>query len=88
MSRIPLSHVRIQGLDVAIFHANARSNTQGGRDALLAQLTTSARAEGLRVTKSALAYRAGSGVRFHGTPDLVRYLAGSGAPSPTHQLSV
>lgn len=84
MTRIRMAHVRIQGVDCAIFEANSKDNSDAGRDEVLAELTLAARAEGLRVDKAALAF----GRRFYGTADLVRYLAGGGAYHWTHTLTV
>lgn len=84
MKKIRMAHVRIQGIDVAVFQANAADNTDSGRADVLADLTAAARAQGLRVQKSALAY----GNRFYGTPDLVRYLANGGGIRWTHTLTI
>lgn len=86
MATIDLAHVNIQGVNVAVFAANGRSNTDASRAEALAQLTARARASGLRVDKSALAYRLGSRLHFYGTPDLVRYLSQSGVPRWTHTI--
>lgn len=82
--KIRMAHVRIQGINVAVFEANARDDTDAGRARLLAELSDQARREGLRVEKAALAYRD----RFYGTPDLVQYLARAGRPRWTHTLSL
>lgn len=72
--RVELAHVRIQGVDVAVFDAKPISNSDPARQALLGQLTARARIAGLRVQKSALAYVQDGEVYFFGTPDLVAYL--------------
>ncbi len=84
MAQIRMAHVRIQGIDVGVFAANARDDTDTGRAEVLVDLTMAARAQGLRIDKAALAY----GNRFYGAPDLVRYLAGGGPFRWTHTLSV
>ena len=88
MASIQLAHLSIQGISVAVFAANGRHNTDASRAQALAELTARARNQGLRVDKSALAYRTGSRTQFYGTPDLVRYLAGSGVPRWTHRLKL
>ena len=86
---IPMAHLNIQGIDVAVFDADTRVPTQQARATLLSQLTRRARASGLRVSKSALAYRSCGRLEFYGTPDLVRYLAAAGGiPRWTHTLTV
>lgn len=82
--QIRMAHLNIQGIDVAVFDANATDGTDDGRDEVLADLTYRARQLGLRVEKSALAY----GRRYYGTPDLVRYLANNGVARWTHTLTV
>lgn len=84
MTRIRMAHLRIQGIDVAVFDANAVDNTDAGRAEVLADLTQRARRSGYRVEKSALAY----GRRFYGTPDLAHYLARNGVSRWTHVLDV
>ena len=86
MTTIQLAHVNIQGVNVAVFAANGRHNTDSSRAEALAELTARARASGLRVEKAALAYRQGSRTHYFGTPDLVRYLSKSGTPRWTHRL--
>lgn len=83
MTAFRMAHLRIRGVDVAVFAANAQSNTDSGRAEVLANLTSRARAQGLRVDKSALAY----GNRFYGTPDLVKYLVRNGVGRWTHTIA-
>ncbi len=73
--KINLAHVRIQGINCAIFDANARVGTDSERARVLADLTARARLTGLRVEKSALAFSEAGSLRFYGTRDLVNYLA-------------
>lgn len=84
---IRVAHLRIQGINCAIFAAQPRLDTEAGRNAVLAQLTHQARAAGLRVDKAALAYMQFGRPCFYGTPDLVRYLQNNGVDHWTHTLS-
>lgn len=86
--RIEMAHLQDQGINFAIFAADATNHTDTGRQALLAQLMAKARANRLRVDKAALAYREAGRTRFYGTPDLVTYLASRGVPRWTHTLDV
>jgi hypothetical protein len=86
--QIRVAHLRAQGIDFAVFDADARSRLDSDRAELLLQLTAAARANGLKVDKSALAFRQGSQTRFYGTPDLVRFLANSGILRWTHTITV
>jgi hypothetical protein len=71
-----------------VFAANGNNNTESSRADALAQLTECAREQGLRVQKSALAYRQGSRNCYYGTPDLVDYLATHGVSRWTHNIRV
>lgn len=86
--RIQMAHLRDQGIDFAIFAADAANHTNAGRQALLTQLVAKARANSLRVDKAALAHDEAGRTRFFGTPDLVKYLATRGVPMWTHTLDV
>lgn len=86
--KLNFAHVQIQGVSVAIFDAKTTTNSDSARAQLLADLTQRARASGLRVDKSALAYGQNGRLMFYGTPDLVKYLKNRGLPSWTHTLSV
>jgi len=86
--QINMAHLREQGIDFAVFDADARAQTNHARADLLAQLTIEARRSGLKVDKAALAYSHGSRIEFYGTPDLVRYLANGWTPYWTHTLTV
>lgn len=86
--RINVAHIREQGIDFVVFDADARSPSASARSALLTRLVASARSNGLKVDKAALAYRNGNSIEFWGTPDLVRFLAGAGVPSWTHTLTL
>ena len=86
--QIRVAHLRTQGIDFAVFDADATSRLDSDRAELLVRLTAEARANGLKVDKSALAFRQGSQNRFYGTPDLVRFLANNGVPRWTHTITV
>ena len=73
--KVPLAHVGIQGIDCAVFGADARIPTTQARSDLLARLAMRARASGLAVAKRALAFRQGGRLTFFGDDDLVRYLS-------------
>lgn len=83
---IKLAHLRHQGIDFAVFDADARVGTDAARREALADLVGAARAHGLKVDKAALAFREGGRTVFWGTPDLVRFLSRSGVPSWTHTI--
>lgn len=88
MTTVRLAHLHDQGIDFAVFDADASSRQRSDRSALLHRLTARARASGLSVDKSALAFETGGHVEFFGTPDLVRYLASGGVPRWTHTLTL
>lgn len=75
-------------IDFAVFDTDADSKIDSDRSALLVDLTDRARAAGLSIEKSALAYRENGRLTFYGTPDLVEYLSHKGVPQWTHYLSV
>lgn len=86
--KIEFAHLRHQGIDFAVFAADASTATNTARAKLLADLASAARRQGLKVDKAALAYRNGGRTEFFGTPDLVRFLSNTGVPSWTHTLTV
>ena len=86
--RIEMAHLRDQGINFAVFAADAANHSDTGRRALLAQLIEKAEGNNLRVDKAALAYQEAGRTRFFGTPDLVKYLASRGVPRWTHTLDV
>ena len=85
-NRIRFAHLKIQGINVAVFAADAPSRNREDRARLLASLTMRARVSGLAVSKSALAYSSCGRREYYGTPDLVRYLARSGVWRWTHTM--
>ncbi|HYU71506.1 MAG TPA: hypothetical protein VEL31_02400 [Ktedonobacteraceae bacterium] len=84
--KISMAHLRDQGIDFAVFDAEAQSHMNHDRDNLLQHLTVTARSAGLKVDKAALAFRQGNRISFYGTPDLVRYLQTAGVPRWTHTI--
>jgi hypothetical protein len=91
--QINMAHLRERStsggdINFAVFEANARSNSESARSQALAQLTMRARASGLRVDQSALAYTENGRTKFYGDKNLVQYLANSWHPTWTHKLTV
>lgn len=87
--RIQMAHLRNQGINFAVFDADARSGMDNDRSELLWDLTRRARASGLAIDRAALAFRQGGRLCFFGTPDLVRYLSSvGGVPRWTHTINV
>jgi len=91
--KINLAHIREKStsggwIDFAVFDAKATSGGNSGNDTLLAQLTAQARTDGLKIDQSALAYKQGSKIMFHGDKNLVSYLSKSGVSRWTHTVDV
>ncbi len=86
--RIEMAHLQAQGINFAVFAADANDHTSAGRQTLLSQLVAAARRYNLRVDKAALAFQEFGRIKFFGTPDLVRYLSSRGVPRWTHTLDV
>lgn len=91
--KISLAHLRehaVSGgwVNFVVFGAKATSGGDQGNGELLAQLTTKARAAGLRVDQSALVYQESGRIRYYGTPTLVNYLSKMGVPGWTHEIDV
>ena len=90
MQKINLAHIREWSttggwINFVVFDAKS---TAGNNEKLLTQLTSQARANGLQVDKSALAYATNGRLEFYGTKDLVQYLSKSGLPQWTHSINV
>ena len=85
---INFAHLRAQNIDFAVFDADAVGGTDAARNKLLAQLTDAARARGLRIQKSALAFAENGQLKFFGTPDLVEYLVNNPFIEWTHTLTI
>ena len=73
-------------VNFAVF--GAKPNLSSERDSLPYQLTMAAQRNGLRVDKSALAFRENGRNTFYGDKDLVEYLSIRGVPGWTHHLDV
>lgn len=87
--KVNLAHLQDQGIDFAVFEADAASKTEIARNQVLSQLISAARAAGLKVDKGALAFTENGRLNFFGPPDLVRYLIGRGPlPQWTHAIKV
>lgn len=90
MPQINLAHLRERStsggwINFVVFEAKS---TTGDNDGVLYDLTQAARAQGLAVDQSALAFTVGGRVRFYGDPNLVAYLSKRGVPRWTHKISV
>ncbi|MAE22217.1 hypothetical protein N5C38_13555 [Pseudomonas chengduensis] len=88
--KINMAHLRERStgggwINFAVF--DARSTT-GDNDGLLYQLTQAARASGLRVDQSALAYKSGGRIQFYGDRNLVNFLSKNWIPQWTHTIDV
>jgi hypothetical protein len=88
MNALRIAHLNIQGIDVAIFAADAQLPTRVARADLLVRLTARARMSGLKIDKAALAYIECGRTRYFGTPDLVEFLAAYGVSQWTHRLAL
>lgn len=86
---VRMAHLREQGIDFAVFAADAKNHTDVDRSDLLHQLTMCARNAGLKVDKAALQYWRGRRLEFFGAPDLVGFLCSVGGISSwTHKLAL
>ncbi|MGA4472984.1 hypothetical protein ACPA1H_06675 [Ectopseudomonas chengduensis] len=88
--KINMAHLRERStgggwINFAVF--DARSTT-GDNDGLLYQLTQAARASGLRVDQSVLAYKSGGRIQFYGDRNLVNFLSKNWIPQWTHTIDV
>lgn len=88
MTKIRMAHLRTQGINFAVFDADARTRNDRDRSELLAELASEARRSGLRVDKAALAFSEGGRLTYYGTPDLVRFLSRRGISRWTHTLTL
>jgi hypothetical protein len=91
--KINLAHLRERStsggwINFAVFDAKSTSGTDSGNNTLLSQLEHKARAAGLRVDQSALAFMQNGRIEFYGNKNLVSYLSGSGVPQWTHTIDV
>ena len=91
--KIDLAHLREKStsggwIDFAVFDAKSSTGTNSDNADLLAQLTASARASGLKIDQSALAFNHVGQIRFYGDKNLVEYLSKNGVPRWTHKIDV
>lgn len=91
--KINFAHLReraVNGgwINFAVFDADATTKLNSDRNRLLNQLTIKARASGLRVDQSALAFEENGQIRFYGDPNLVKFLANNFSPYWTHSMNV
>lgn len=89
--RINYAHLRQRStsggwIDFAVFEARSANGTESGHSAVLARLTSKARAFGQKIDQSALAFAENGRIKFFGDKKLVEYLSKSGVPSWTHTL--
>ena len=75
-------------VNFAVFEAKSTSGTKSDNSALLSQLTSKARATGLKVDQAALAFMQHGRIQFYGNQNLVNYLSHSGVPQWTHTIDV
>lgn len=88
--KIKMAHLRERSttgewINFAIFDAKS---TTGNNAELLHQLTMAARANGLQVDQSALAFQSGGQIQFYGDKNLVSYLSKGWIPQWTHTVDV
>lgn len=88
--KINMAHLRERSttggwINFAVFDAKS---TTGDNDGLLHQLTMAARAYGLQVDQSALAFQSGGRIQFYGDKNLVSYLSKGWIPRWTHTIDV
>ena len=88
--KINMAHLRehsISGgwIDFAVFDAKS---TNGDNSGFLRQLTLTARANGMKVDQSALAFESGGNIQFYGNKNLVSYLANDWIPQWTHTIDI
>jgi len=91
--KINLAHIREKStsggcIDFAVFDAKSTTGTNSDNADLLAQLTAKARASGLKVDQSALAFKQTGKIKFYGDKNLVGYLSRNGIPCWTHKIDL
>lgn len=75
-------------INFAVFEANSTNSGDSARSQVLADLTRRARASGLRVDQSALAFSEHGRIKFFGDKSLVEYLSNGWRMHWTHKLTV
>ena len=91
--QINLAHLRERStrggfIDFAVFEAKSTSGTESSNRQVLSELTAKARASGLKIDQSALAYKVGNRTKYFGDKHLVAYLSKSGVFRWTHRINV
>ena len=91
--RVNLAHLRERStsggwINFAVFEARSTSGTNSENNTLLSQLASRARAAGLKVDQSVLAFAQHGRIQFYGDQNLVSYLSRSGIPQWTHTVDV
>lgn len=89
--KISFAHIRERAaaggwIDFAVFEARSSSGTNSDNLILLQQLTTKARAAGLKIDQAALAFAINGRTTFYGSKHLVDYLSKAGLPHWTHTI--
>lgn len=72
-------------INFAVFDAHSTSGSSGN-PGVLANLAMKAKASGLKIDQSALAYMQGGQLRFFGDKHLVDFLSKNGLPAWTHSI--
>jgi hypothetical protein len=90
--KINLAHIRERAaaggwIDFAVFDARSSSGTRSDNAGLLQQLTVKARAQGLKIDQSALAFAQNGRLMFYGSKHLVDYLSRGWSPHWTHTIN-
>lgn len=91
--KVSFAHLRERStsggfINFAVFDARASTGQSSDNSVLLSRLTLAARSNGLKVDQSALAFVQNGRLQFYGSKNLVDYLARSGLPRWTHELSI
>ena len=86
--KIKFAHLRTQGIDFAVFNADVKSQSNQDRADILAELTSKARSQGLKIDKSALVFKHCGKLNFYGVKDLVNYLSNNWNGRFTHTIEL
>lgn len=91
--KIQFAHLRVPStsgglIDIAVFEAKATSGGDSAKASVLAQLTSAARAAGLKIDQSALAFMANGRLNFYGDKNLVDHLSRTGSPVSNREITI
>lgn len=91
--KVNIAHIRERStaggwIDFAVFDAKSISGNSSDNESLLLQLTSKARATGLKIDQSSLAYNQGGRIKFFGSKNLVNHLSQTGLPRWTNTINV